>query len=495
MGILCSREPIMSRNYSSRKILIKNEKELVFRPGTFIKEKKGSFYANYSIENHVLGSGKSGETRKCKHIETGEIRVVKIISKAELPISTLNSKYVLNEIKILKTLDHPNIPRIYEFFEDESNFYLVLELCEGGDLFDRITELEIFTEEQASEIMSQILSGIHYLHSKKIIHRDIKPENILFQHRNSFSLKIIDFDTATFFPQNYHRGINGTALYMAPEIIKGRHNEMCDLWSCGIILYTLLTGHSPYDGTDEEIFKILKKVSINIDEDCPNISDEGKDILKSLLEINPDKRITAKNACMHPWIKNYTQNVSTQDISKVILRMKSFRRPTKLKEAIHTFIISKIMDPTLYKTEEAVFNYLDENRDGTISNKEIVNTLRTEMPTEEAEMYADVIMENVDSDKSGFIDYTEFLRATVKHHKVCTKENLQRAFNFFDGDRDGVIEFEELGYALEDGVSITKELITDLMNQADKNGDGKIDLNDFEDLLFEALNSARSNRE
>ena len=148
------------------------------------------------------------------------------------------------------------------------------------------------------------------------------------------------------------------------------------------------------------------------------------------------------------------------------------------------------MDPKSFKNEEAVFHYLDVNRDGIISGSEITEVLKQEMPLEEAKMYTDMIMENADSDKNGHIDYTEFLRAATKNTKVCTKENILNAFNYFDEDKNGTIELDELRNALsEDGITLTQDLISDLMNQADSNGDGKIDLNEFEELLVGVLTS------
>ena len=236
MGNLCSRDEIslsLQPSFLSIKVhqrpSIICEDDLKFSPGIFVKENEGSFYSFYKLDSNPLGSGRNGEIRTCLHVATGDIRVVKIIAKANLPAEMVASRAVFSEVEILKTVDHPNLPRIYEFFEDDTNFYIVLELCRGGDLFDRIVEAKTFNEAQAAEVMTQILSGLTYLHSKKIIHRDIKPENILFEDKNSFSLKIIDFDTATFFEKGYHRGIYGTPLYMAPEIVKGRHTEIVDL--------------------------------------------------------------------------------------------------------------------------------------------------------------------------------------------------------------------------------------------------------------------------
>ena len=271
MGALCCRksavEPRLKNTLTINTNLhdIAKEKDIVITPSSFVKKNQQAFYSLYKVENFPLGSGARGEVRLCIHLSSKDRRVVKIIDKASLPKKVIDSGSVFEEVTILQNLDHPNLPRVYEFFEDDTSFYIVLEYCKGGDLFDRIVELQRFEESQAAEIMSQLLSGVNYLHSKGIIHRDIKPENILLSDRKSLLLKIIDFDTATFFGTDYKREMFGTPLYMAPEVVKGKYNEKCDLWSCGIVLYILLNGSPPFDGRDDSIFKLLKKIEIKLD--------------------------------------------------------------------------------------------------------------------------------------------------------------------------------------------------------------------------------------
>ena len=304
MGSICSsgqiNHPPRLKINPKNLLTISNEKELTISPGIFVKENSNSFYSAYSMDPQPLGSGSYGEVRKCIHLRSNDVRVVKIIAKAGLPQDVIESRSVFKEVEVLKAVDHPNLPRVYEFFEDGLNFYIVLELCKGGDLFDRIVQVTKFQENEASEIMEQILSGITYLHGRNILHRDIKPENILLEEKSSLAVKIIDFDTATFFGLGYQKGMFGTPLYMAPEIVKGKYTEKCDLWSCGMILYALLMGRPPYDGTDNEIIELLKNVKINVDKDCAYISIEGRDLLKKLLEPDPNKRISAAEACAHP---------------------------------------------------------------------------------------------------------------------------------------------------------------------------------------------------
>jgi calcium-dependent protein kinase len=171
-----------------------------------------------------------------------------------------HSKTRLNyEIDILKNLDHPNILRLYEVFEDKKYIYLVTEFCQGGELFDEIIARGKFNERDAAVIIKQLLSAISYCHSKKVSHRDLKPENILIDNKETLQIKLIDFGTSQRFEDEENMElVLGTAYYIAPEVLKGHYDEKCDIWSIGVILYILLSGEPPFPGSDDK--EILKSV-------------------------------------------------------------------------------------------------------------------------------------------------------------------------------------------------------------------------------------------
>lgn len=233
MGSICSKDPNLIPKPSLQQLEIRSADQIPLSPGVFIQENTQNFFSKYRLHSNPIGSGLYGEIRLCEHIRTHDIRAVKIITKAGLAQEVIDSRSVLNEVDIMKTLDHPNILRIFEYFEDHSNYYIVMEYCKGGDLFDKVVSLTKFTEKQAALIMEQIFSGLNYSHNRGVVHRDMKPENVVIMDTSSdddLAIKIIDFDTATFFNVNSHlKGSYGTPLYMAPEVIKGKHNEKCDL--------------------------------------------------------------------------------------------------------------------------------------------------------------------------------------------------------------------------------------------------------------------------
>lgn len=212
----------------------------------------------------VLGS--YGVVYKAIHKASKSKRAIKLINKENVKVE--NEGELFSEIKVLKELDHPSIMRIYEFGSDKDFYYLVSEYIDGGELFDEIVKRKYMCEEDAAYIIKQILSAIVYCHSRGVVHRDLKPENILIDSvtaEGKINIKVIDFGTALFVsPDTKMSEMLGTPYYIAPEVINGKYNEKCDVWSIGVILFILLSGTPPFNGfTDTEIMDNVKKGNYN----------------------------------------------------------------------------------------------------------------------------------------------------------------------------------------------------------------------------------------
>jgi calcium/calmodulin-dependent protein kinase I len=182
-----------------------------------------------------------GIVYKAYNLSTKEKVAIKVIQKAGVDSEEMDNLHT--EISILSELDHPNIVKLYEAFETDEKLFLVMELMQGGELFDRIVENECFTEDEAKQVMMPIIDAVEYCHSHDIIHRDLKPENLLYETTDEFSLvKITDFGVARFMPKScFATTACGTPGYTAPEIIMGKgYGKEVDVWSIGIIMYILL---------------------------------------------------------------------------------------------------------------------------------------------------------------------------------------------------------------------------------------------------------------
>ncbi|KAL7539507.1 hypothetical protein ACHAXR_009347 [Thalassiosira sp. AJA248-18] len=266
----------------------------------------------------LLGTGTCGEVRRAIHRRTGEERAVKIISiggrggGAGPGMSSEKLSAIQAEAEILRSLDHPYVVKLFDMFITPGKaIYLVMELIRGGDLFDRIVERERYTEIQARRLFRRILTAVHYLHEERdIVHRDLKPENILVVDRRSdVNIKLTDFGLAKNMTAEGLKTFCGTPQYFAPEVLRrrhtvtgnGRYGKEIDCWSIGVILFILLSGSPPFDVSAG--FDAVANAKVAFYEDqWKHVSREARDLVKRLLEKDPRRRMSVKNACRHAWV-------------------------------------------------------------------------------------------------------------------------------------------------------------------------------------------------
>lgn len=471
-------------------VRVHNVEGLKIQVGNFVVQNPKAFQEEYKIGKN-LGSGAFGEVRKVIHRATNENRAVKIFRK-DLAVSDSSQKKLMEEINILRSLDHPNIIRVYEFFEDNKRFYIVMEQCSGGELFEEILKRQNFGEPQAAIILQQLFSAVAYLHDNGIIHRDLKPENILLEEsRDIMNIKVIDFGTAVRVDQSKTiKGAIGTAYYIAPEVLSGTYNYKCDLWSLGVIIFILLAGYPPFDGqNDEEILEKVKKSNYSFKNQIWNgISNEAKDLIKGLLAPSMT-RLTAHQALAHPWIKNNSQQqVISNDVVKAALGgLSNFQQSSKLRDAVNTFITTQCVSVADTKELRKVFKAMDTNGDGKLSREELLDYYSKEMGQEQANEEVNRIMTQVDTDNSGFVDYTEFIKATLDFKTISSAGFLKRAFEVFDKDGSGTISANELKRLLAGGNVCEDSIWSEIIKNVDSNGDGEIDFREFEKIILSKI--------
>lgn len=270
-------------------------------------------YANVAEDYHiypsVIGKGHYGVVRDCVHRATMQSFAVKSIEKSK--IGRLD--HLQREIFLLANIDHQGIMKMVDCYEDAEYVHIISEKYTGGELFDKIIEdsnsYGCFTEQKAATVIKSLLESVAYLHDHGIVHRDIKPENILFESSSEDAdVKLIDFGLARRHGRGEEPMTNpvGTSYYMSPELLKGKYDKATDLWSVGIVAYILLCGFPPFNGSsDAEIQESTRKCRLHFQGDgWLNKSDEAVHFVKCLLSKDPRRRLTAREALMHPWIRN-----------------------------------------------------------------------------------------------------------------------------------------------------------------------------------------------
>ena len=474
--------------------IYKDELNLKITLNTIIEENYGFPSQKYKVLSR-LGDGSYGTVYLAINIITKQNFAMKKINKVKE--NEIDDMEIKNEIDILSKLDHPNIVKIIEFYSTPKAYYIITDFCSCGELYNQLKHE--YTENQLAVLFYQVLSGLSYLHSKNIVHRDLKLENILISEIEKdnntndkyFWVKIIDFGTAKIFEKNKNeKAVVGSSYYIAPEVLHKNYNEKCDTWSIGVILYMLIVGKAPFDGqNDEEIIENIEKGEYNSKhKKLLNSSFEVQDLLKKLLEINVNKRLSSSDALKHSWFKKFNAKSLYSNIeeSKIIIylnRLRHFKINSKFQQMVLAFIVHNIPNNNESKDILKIFRMFNTNDDGKLSKKELFNGLIKYFNEKEIKKEIDDIFLLLDGANRGFIEYEEFLRATLDQNILLSDENLVYAFNFFDKENFGKISVEKIKkFFVDDNVS--EKVFRSIFNEIDSNEDGEIDFEEFKNMMF-----------
>jgi calcium-dependent protein kinase len=455
-----------------------------------VGEKKTKITQDYEFIKEI-GSGAFSKVYKARHKLSKALRCVKKLSKKDL--SDEEKTKLVEEVSVLRSLDHPNIVKVLEFYQNEKYFFIVTEYLEGGELFDRIMECQSFTETAAVDVMEQLLSAVLYLHRSNIIHRDLKPENIIFETKDPNSkIKVIDFGTSCAFEKGAKlKKKLGTPYYIAPEVLKRNYDQSCDVWSSGVIMYILLCGYPPFNGPNDKVIfqRVLEGKFAFPEEDWSGISKQAKELIQRMLTYDPLKRIATGDSLQHEWFKKHDTGKPSANKNNVLNNLKNFRSDTKLQKAVILYIISffdiKEEKDELLKT----FKELDLDHDGQLTHDELMIGYSKLMGEHDAKKEVDRIFQTIDVNGTGAIDFTEFCLATVNHKKLLTQERLTQVFKMFDTDGSGTISRDEIKSFFSMSESGDDGFAQELIEEVDKNGDGEISFSEFKEMMSQMFNN------
>ncbi|KAL0398764.1 UNVERIFIED_CONTAM: Calcium-dependent protein kinase [Sesamum radiatum] len=408
-----------------------------------------------------LGRGQFGVTYSCTEIATGQQYASKSILKRKL-VSKNDKEDMKREVHIMQHLSgQPNIVEFKGAYEDRHSVHLVMELCGGGELFDRIIAQGHYSEKAAADLCRQIVNVVHHCHFMGVMHRDLKPENFLLSRKDEKAmLKATDFGLSVFIEEGkVYRDIVGSAYYVAPEVLRRSYGKEIDVWSAGVILYILLSGVPPFWAENEKgIFDAILKEDVDFDsEPWPSISNSAKDLVRKMLTKDPKRRITSAEVLEHPWIKGQASDKPID--SAVLSRMKQFRAMNKLKKLALKVIAQSLSEEEI-KGLKSMFTNIDTDKSGTITYEELKSGLaRLGSKLSEAEV--------------------KQLMEALRTHKLERDEHLFKAFQFFDKDSSGYITRDELETAMKEYGMGDEATIKEIISEVDTDNDGRINYEEF----------------
>ena len=482
-------------------------------------------------ELEELGSGFYGKVKKVRLIKNPEIiRAMKIIPEEN--IIQGEGASLIDEIEILKNLQHPNIMKVYESFVDNHNYYIISELCDQGHLLSKLEKLGKMDQIVVKFLMDQIFNAVAYLHEKNILHGDLKLENVLlytaskrggrrftsinqdfnedesltedinknYRQRKSsnksknyvrdmmnYEVKLIDFGCSKYFVQKNKKrklkGIIGTSIYCSPEVVDNLYDERCDEWSCGVLMYILLCGEAPFTGdTEEQIFDKVKKCEYNFSNPAfKKVSKNCKDLIRRLLEPKKQYRITARDALRHPFFTESFDPNSAMTENTDLNYLKHIINPINYVSKFHETIIAFLCVNYISVDEEnnlrKLFRYIDKEGKNSISKKDLKLTLE-EIDIKISDEELNKIFETVDENGTGFIEYQEFLRNACDIKTLLSEKNVKNVFHAICGDKN-LMSGEDIKRFVFHGAKIKEEALKEYFDSFGMKYETSIDFDEF----------------
>jgi len=469
----------------------------------WVDQETDAITKEYDIGKQLGQPGQFGVAKLCIRKSDKQEFAVKILDKSKF-VDTEHEKGMFAdmraEIEVMRSLEHENIVKLYSVYETKDKLYLVQELCSGGELFDKITELGKYSEADAAGVVVQIFRGLSHMHAKGIAHCDLKPDNFLFHE--SGALKIIDFGMSKRVPRGYDNQLSvlcGTPYYTAPEVITGEYHKAADCWSVGVVMFVMLFGYPPFYADPEKygrrenevIYKKIKKGFIpkvqagygrHFPEKIP-ASDLAKNLIKMLLRKNVASRLTAVEALDHKWFQDAS---SEQTISaQVLASLTTFNEVSRFKITVLNAFQNIAITEEKQEALKHTFQKMDLDKNGKISFSEFEKFM-----VESGTMTRDTaqrVFDNADLNKDSEMSFNELLLTVADHQLRNVNERMSRMFLMIDSNGDGFLSPEEIKnyfneYLTDD--SLLKSLgllnqLDDIIREADKNGDGKISFKEF----------------
>lgn len=368
----------------------------------------------------------------------------------------------------------------------------------GGELLDELEAIGCFQEDDAALLLNHMLTCINYIHQNNLAHRDLKPENILLEANMKLDdIKVIDFGLASrTVPGIKLKEFVGTSYYMSPQIVKQEpYTNKCDVWSSGVICFLVLGGYAPFDGDEmDEICDRIEEGTV-IFEDEPevwdSVTDEAKEFIRYLLAYEEDERPTAIEALQHPWLKKLREqsgetfrSQSSGTCQVALENMEGFESESKLKQATYALIASQLLLKSEKDQIDEVFRVLDADCSGRLSKEEVKYAYKEFYEKELSDDEVDVIFKRVNFSGSGFIEYSEFVIASLMSKQLIDIGKLEAAFSEFDIDGNGFIDTDELKKVLVVEDDMDDYIMQKIIKQVDKDGDGQISFEEFKSMMY-----------
>jgi len=470
---------------------------------------------HYHVAETTLGAGSFGAVYLA-HDKEFTSRCVAVKNVNKMSLDPVKYPSYTQEIEAMRTLDHPNVCKLFEVFSSEQQIFFIMEFCEGGDLYEWIVKQDNIPEAATENIIRQIASALSYAHMKKIAHRDLKPENICFASKDpeNHNVKLCDWGLAGMFEDQPMRESVGTYQYRSPEVMMGkRYDCSCDLWSLGVILFTMLHASQErmsqcpapvFWGPKHFLLRRATRGDYPMKSEIWDpISDAAKDLVGKLLEPRVHKRLDAAGVLEHEWLQ--TTEMPMRRISTPALNTLGNIHGLQGLPVFKSICMAAVARQLDYKQLEdihRIFVELDKDANGILTEDEIsagMSEFLARWPGLDKPGRDNLdFLHSIDLDGNGLIDFTEFCTAALACRPELSEEALWGAFKTFDTDCDGVISLSELETVMKcatiqgsSNSEVCKEACQEIIDRFDIDRNGVIDFKEFKGMMQNNIDCAR----
>lgn len=440
-----------------------------------------SLQNDYTITDTVLGTGFNGDVLMATSRERPDAKfAVKAFDFTGVP--SQRRSQLECEVEVFLAMDHPHIARLVDVYERDYHLDLVMECMEGGELLDRIREEKRFCEADTAVLVWQMLLALNYIHRHGMIHCDLKLENFMYDHKVGNHLKLIDFGFSKMCDKKaeLRRKACGTLSYTAPEVLAWSYTQSCDQWSLGVIVFVLLAGYMPFSGPqDEQMKKIASGTFTMKPERWKTISHDATDFVKSLLEVDTKKRLSADAALQHPFIGNRHFDEETQVDAGIIKALRDYGQHSRFRRCCMMMMSWSLSQEEREKVEK-YFLALDSKHEGAVTYDQLKKVMVDQYHLSSRD--AKDSFHALDSSHHKEIHFSDFLAAMIDGSHLKVNDGLlHEAFRKFDMDDSGYITAENLRCVLGD--TFEGQKVEKLLNEADTLHHGQLSYHEFSAYL------------
>ncbi|MCQ2821274.1 MAG: protein kinase [archaeon] len=443
-----------------------------------------------------------GKIFKIKKKDNGEIRILKVLEKRNAEKKSLTQQEK-KDIESIVKLNHPNLIKLFEVYDNEKYLSYICEYCKGKLLMEKIRDYKGKSEVIVASILHQILTVLAYCHKNKIIHACLNPEFIILskEHKRGYPIiKIYGFGLAKACLDNPSQS-DYSPNYFAPEVLLDIYNDKCDLWSSGIILHVLLSAKFPFKGkTNAEVIEKIKSESFAMEEYFfKNVSKLAKDLICKLLKADPEERLSAEAALEHEWFKNLKieerySELNLNDIKKLFQNITTFKVSNPVQIISLDYLIKNLESKGDLELKNKLFTIMDINNNGIVSKnhfckriQDIYEELGEKMPKETLDKMVDNFDFEDNEIKKGEITFKKFTIGICDINTILKDDNLQKAYKNFDKANSNKITQEEVMNALTDKNEYSKKEIHKALEKADSDKNGSVEFDEYKVMMQDLI--------